>query len=62
MDINTGHIIATRPLPAYYAGPSSVVVSADSPPGVAAVSGTTVLITPELGESPVVEAFDMMTG
>jgi outer membrane protein assembly factor BamB len=62
MDIATGHVIATRPLPSFYAGPNGVVVSADSPPYVAEVDGPLVLVVPELGNPQVVEAFDMMIG
>jgi outer membrane protein assembly factor BamB len=61
-DITTGHLIATRPLPSYYGGDSGVVASLDTPPGVAAVTGSTVLVTPEHAETYVVEAFDMMAG
>lgn len=61
-DIATGHVITTRPLPAYYGGGSSVVVSVDDPPGVAAADGPMVLVTPEFGEPGAVEGFDMMTG
>jgi outer membrane protein assembly factor BamB len=57
MDMITGQVTRSQPLPAYYGGASGVVTSVASPPGVAAVTGSTVLITPELGESDVVEAF-----
>jgi hypothetical protein len=62
MDIATGHVIATRPLPAAYGGPSGVVVSADNPPYVAEVDGPLILVVPEVGNPQVVEAFDMMIG
>jgi hypothetical protein len=62
MDLATGRVVVTMPLPSYYGGTGGVVVSLDSPPGVAAVTGSEVLITPQTSETDVLEAFDIMTG
>lgn len=59
VDIASGRMRAAIPLPAYYGGSQEVVVSADSPPGVIAVTNGTAFIDPELDESDVVEAISV---
>ena len=53
----TGQVVEDQPLPAYYGGSQGVVVSVDAPPGVMAVGTAVVLVSPQVQESDVVEAF-----
>lgn len=57
MDMSTGEVLNDIPLPAFYGGPNGVVVSPDSPPGVIAVSGQLVFVSPQVRETRVIEAF-----
>ncbi len=56
-DMRTGRVLSDIGLPAFYGGPNGVVVSPDTPPGVVAVTGSVVLVSPELSETSVIEAF-----
>lgn len=57
VDIATGRILSTTRLPAFSGGPDQVVVSADSPPGVVAVTRTRTIISAQFGETGTLEAF-----
>lgn len=57
IDMGSGRTLTVTPLPAFYGGQQQVVVSADSPPGVLAVGNGDVLVSPQLHETDVVEAF-----
>jgi outer membrane protein assembly factor BamB len=56
-DMRTGRVQSDVGLPAFYGGPNGVVVSPSTPPGVVAVSGGLVLVSPQLSETRVIEAF-----
>jgi len=57
LDVTSGRVLSTRPLPAYYGGDQGVVVSPSAPPSVAGVSGTDVFVNPGGGADGVVETF-----
>lgn len=59
IDLATGRVLLRLPLPAYNGGDDSVEVSLNSPPAPLLVPGSTLLVSPQLDGSDVVEAFHL---
>lgn len=57
IDMSTGRVLDSQALPAFDGGPDQVDVSPDSPPGVVGVADGVTLVSPQIEETSVVEAF-----
>jgi outer membrane protein assembly factor BamB len=57
IDMSTGRVLDSRALPAFDGGPDQVDVSPDSPPGVVGAADGVTLVSPQLDETTVIEAF-----